>query len=80
VPNAWSKYNTGEFIGTIAFAYLCFIMFMLFFFCLIIFQSGVSEELGISKFGTGAKEVQAGSLRICKNELSPFHQHINAFI
>ncbi|GBF93754.1 hypothetical protein Rsub_06086 [Raphidocelis subcapitata] len=43
----WSKYNTGQYIGTIAFAYICFVMFILFFFALVIFQSAVSEELGI---------------------------------
>jgi hypothetical protein len=33
--------------GTIAFAYICFIMFMLFCFALVVFQTAVSEELGI---------------------------------
>ena len=36
-------------MGTIAFAYICFIMFIVFFFALIIFQSAVSEELGIGE-------------------------------
>jgi hypothetical protein len=49
VAGTWSKYNTGTYIGTIAFAYLCFVMFTLFFFALIVFQSAVSEELGIGE-------------------------------
>lgn len=49
VPQAWSPYNTGEYIGTIAFAYICFIMFILFSFALVVFQSAVSEELGIGE-------------------------------
>lgn len=43
--------------GTIAMAYLCFIMFIVFFFALIVFQTAVSEELGI---GEDARHRPAG--------------------
>ncbi len=49
VPQAWSSVSTGVFIGTIAFAYICFVMFLLFAFALVVFQSAVSEELGIGE-------------------------------
>jgi hypothetical protein len=32
-----------------AFAYLCFCMFLLFFICLVIFQGAVTENLGIGE-------------------------------
>ncbi|KAI8477037.1 MAG: hypothetical protein J3K34DRAFT_516008 [Monoraphidium minutum] len=48
LAGTWGKYSTGAYNGTIAFSYLCFIMFMLFCFALIVFQTAVSEELGIS--------------------------------
>ncbi len=32
VAGSWSKYNTGQYVGTIAFSYICFIMFLAFFF------------------------------------------------
>lgn len=38
-----------RYIGTIAFAYICFVMFILFCFALVVFQSAVSEELGIGE-------------------------------
>lgn len=55
VAGTWSKYNTGEYVGTIAFAYICFVMFIAFFFALIVFQSAVSEELGIGAAEGGAR-------------------------
>eukprot|EP00775_Hariotina_reticulata_P012892 gene12892-13018_t len=47
LADTWSKYNTGTYIGTIGFAYICFVMFILFFFSLVIFQGAVTEELGL---------------------------------
>lgn len=47
LADSWSQYNTGEYLGTIAFAYICFVMFSLFFFALIFFQGAVNEELGL---------------------------------
>lgn len=47
VADTWTKINTGTYLGTIAFAYLCFVMFLLFFFALVIFQSAVNQELGL---------------------------------
>lgn len=47
LPNTWSQINTGAYLGTIGFAYLCFVMFILFFFALILFQGAVTEELGL---------------------------------
>lgn len=44
----WSKVNTGQYVGAIAFSYLCFVMFLVFSLCLVAFQSAVSEELGIA--------------------------------
>lgn len=41
----WTKYNTGEFAATTGFAYICFVMFMLFFVALLMFQGAVAEEL-----------------------------------
>eukprot|EP00877_Chromochloris_zofingiensis_P002190 jgi/Chrzof1/11972/Cz06g16170.t1 len=58
LSTAWSKYNTGEYVATIVFAYMCFVMFILFFFALVIFQSAVSEELGIGKLNRLASSVQ----------------------
>lgn len=49
VVGVWTKVNTGTFLGTIGFAYLSFVMFILFFFGLVIFQSAVNEELGLRK-------------------------------
>lgn len=48
LSGSWSKYSTGEYNATIALAYLCFIMFIVFCFALIVFQTAVSEELGIA--------------------------------
>ncbi len=45
----WSKYNTGAYVGTVALAYLCFVMFMLFCFALVVFQGAVTEELGMGE-------------------------------
>ena len=52
VADSWSKVNTGTYLGTIGFAYLCFVMFLLFFFALVVFQSAVNEELGLRKCST----------------------------
>lgn len=49
MPGTWSKVNTGTYLGTIGFAYLSFVMFILFFFGLVVFQSAVNEELGLRK-------------------------------
>lgn len=46
---AWSKYTTELFIGTEVFAFLCFVLFILFFLALVIFQSAVSDQLGITQ-------------------------------
>lgn len=47
VAGTWTKVNTGTYLGTIGFAYLSFVMFILFFFGLVLFQSAVNEELGL---------------------------------
>lgn len=47
VAGTWTQVNTGTYLGTIAFAYLSFVMFILFFLGLVLFQSAVSEELGL---------------------------------
>ena len=51
LSGSWSKYNTGEYLGATALAYICFVMFMAFFLALVLFQGAVSEQLGI---GAGA--------------------------
>lgn len=43
--------HTGTYLGTIGFAYLCFVMFLLFFFALVVFQGAVTEELGLRECG-----------------------------
>eukprot|EP00879_Flechtneria_rotunda_P019795 GHRR01020807.1.p1 GENE.GHRR01020807.1~~GHRR01020807.1.p1 ORF type:complete len:193 (+),score=56.80 GHRR01020807.1:314-892(+) len=50
LPDSWSKVNTGAYLGTIGFAYLCFVMFVLFFFALVVFQGAVTEELGLREY------------------------------
>lgn len=47
VSGTWTQVNTGTYLGAIAFAYLSFVMFILFFLGLVMFQSEVSEELGL---------------------------------
>lgn len=47
VSGTWTQVNTGTYLGTIGFAYLSFVMFILFFLGLVMFQSAVSEELGL---------------------------------
>jgi hypothetical protein len=49
VAGTWTNLNTGTYLGTIAFAYLSFVMFILFFLGLVMFQSAVNEELGLRK-------------------------------
>lgn len=43
----WSEMDTGAFQGTYSFAYICSAMFLFFFLCLLVFQSGVTKQLGI---------------------------------
>jgi hypothetical protein len=43
----WGTYNTGQYVATIAFSYICFAMLILFCFALVAFQGAVSDELGI---------------------------------
>lgn len=59
--STWSKYNTGEYIGTIVFSYLCFIMFLFFFLALVIFQGAISEQLGIAASLSISKAYEAGA-------------------
>uniref|UniRef100_A0A383W088 Uncharacterized protein n=1 Tax=Tetradesmus obliquus TaxID=3088 RepID=A0A383W088_TETOB len=47
LPDSWSSVNMGTYLGTIGFAYLCFVMFILFFFALVVFQGAVTQELGL---------------------------------
>lgn len=47
LPDSWTQMNTGAYLGTVGFAYLCFVMFILFFFALVIFQGAVTQELGL---------------------------------
>jgi hypothetical protein len=47
LPDSWTSVNMGTYLGTIGFAYLCFVMFILFFFALVIFQGAVTQELGL---------------------------------
>ena len=43
----------GRYTGTVAFSYICFIMFMIFCFALVVFQGAVSDELGIGAPSVG---------------------------
>jgi hypothetical protein len=43
----WTAYDTGAFKGTFAFAYICTILYMVFFLALLIFQGGITKQLGI---------------------------------
>lgn len=43
----WTSRDTGAFQGTYCFAYICSGMFLFFFLCLLIFQTGVTKQLGI---------------------------------
>jgi hypothetical protein len=54
VAGTWTKVNTGTYLGTIGFAYLSFVMFILFFFGLVLFQSAVNEELGLRELLSAA--------------------------
>lgn len=69
MAGTWSKVNTGTYLGTIGFAYLSFVMFILFFFGLVIFQSAVNEELGLRKSGAvgslvvGVQPLKAGCIQ-----------------
>lgn len=46
--SSWSSNKTGAFIGTVAMAYICFVMFILFAICLLVFQGAVTKELGLA--------------------------------
>jgi hypothetical protein len=43
----WGQYNTGQYIATVVFSYICFAMLILFFLALVLFQGAVTDELGI---------------------------------
>ncbi|GIL62966.1 hypothetical protein Vafri_17133 [Volvox africanus] len=45
---SWSKYSTELYVGAEVFAFICFVMFMLFFLTLVIFQGAVTDHLGIN--------------------------------
>ncbi|GLC41916.1 hypothetical protein PLESTB_001047200 [Pleodorina starrii] len=45
---SWTKYSTELYIGAEVFAFICFVMFILFFLTLVIFQSAVTDHLGIN--------------------------------
>ncbi|GIL69805.1 hypothetical protein Vretimale_10147 [Volvox reticuliferus] len=45
---SWTKYSTELYIGAEVFAFVCFVMFMLFFLTLVIFQGAVTDHLGIN--------------------------------
>lgn len=49
LPCGVVSWTLGTYLGTIAFAYLSFVMFILFFLGLVMFQSAVNEELGLRK-------------------------------
>ncbi|KXZ54155.1 hypothetical protein GPECTOR_5g253 [Gonium pectorale] len=46
--STWTKYSTELYIGAEVFAFICFAMFILFFLTLVIFQSAVTDHLGIN--------------------------------
>ncbi|GLI62517.1 hypothetical protein VaNZ11_005173 [Volvox africanus] len=45
---SWTKYSTELYVGAEVFAFICFVMFMLFFLTLVIFQGAVTDHLGIN--------------------------------
>lgn len=51
----WSGYYTEIYHGTIIFAYICSGMFMIFFLCLVIFQSGIQKSMGMYDANTDEK-------------------------
>jgi len=53
VQDTWTQLNSGVYVATIALAYLCFVMFLLFFVALVVFQSAVADELGIAAAAAG---------------------------
>lgn len=67
--DTWTELNSGVYVATIVFAYLCFVMFLLFFVALILFQGAVSDELGIAAADGGAPAAAALPLR------NPFAAH-----
>lgn len=76
VADSWSKVNTGTYLGTIGFAYLCFVMFLLFFFALVVFQGAVNEELGLRKQLGGVKgELLVKPLACSDSADSSYHVH-----
>jgi len=44
---SWGTLQSGTYQACMGFAFLCFVMFLLFFLVLVIFQSAVSEQLGM---------------------------------
>lgn len=44
---SWSKVWSGAYLGTIAFDYICCIMFLIMFLGLVIFQGGISKSVGL---------------------------------
>ena len=46
---SWTKYSTELFTGAEVFSFVCFVMFILFFLTLVIFQSAVTDHLGMSE-------------------------------
>jgi hypothetical protein len=45
----WESYDTQTFIGAEVFALINFITFLLFAIVLVVLQTGISEQLGISE-------------------------------
>lgn len=74
MAGTWTKVNTGTYLGTIGFAYLSFVMFILFFFGLVLFQSAVNEELGLRELpstviGVAANQSRLAACLLCSRQL-----------
>lgn len=64
VRDTWTELSSGVYVATIAFAYLCFVMLLLFFVALVAFQSAVTAELGLPPAPPGVVNVvPAAALR-----------------
>jgi hypothetical protein len=69
---SWTKYSTEMYQGAEVFAFICFVMFMLFFLTLVIFQSAVTDHLGMSEPAIVQRSV--GVVPVCLSPRAPARQ------
>ncbi|GLC40172.1 hypothetical protein PLESTM_001009900 [Pleodorina starrii] len=43
----WSKIDTGAYVGTTVFSFICAAFYMFFFICLVVFQGGIMKQTGL---------------------------------